>query len=226
LIASGKSASMDSTLPMLPEKIAFVDIETTGARSSFDRIIEIGILRMEGDQIVRTYNQLINPQAYLSPDITRLTGITSNMLENAPTFRQCKDDILELLQDCVFVAHNVRFDYGFLRNELQRTGVTFSSKHFCTVRLSRLLFPHLTHHNLDSVMQYHNIACANRHRAFDDAKVLHSFYTKIQKELPAETLQAALSLALRKPSLPIKLKQEDLDALPEHPGATVYWEKH
>lgn len=108
---------------MLPDKLAFVDIETTGMRSFYDRIIEIAILRVEDNQISSTFHSLINPQGHLPHEITMLTGITAGDLENAPTFRHIKDDILETLSGCIFVAHNVRFDYGFLRNEFQRLDI-------------------------------------------------------------------------------------------------------
>src|SRR5438445_552997 len=154
---------------MLPAKIAFVDIETTGARSFYDRIIEIGILRVENNELVRTFHSLLNPQAYVPKEIELLTGIRAEDVETAPTFRQVKDQILEALEDCIFVAHNVRFDYGFLRNEFKREEISFSAKHFCTVRLSRLLYPRYKKHNLDSLIERLQIPCENRHRALDDA---------------------------------------------------------
>ena len=112
---------------MLPNNIAFVDIETTGLRSPYDRIIEIGIIRVEENKIVQTYHSLINPETILPPEITRITNITDSELQNAPTFRSIKTDILEALIDCTFVAHNVRFDYGFLKNEFKRENISFSS---------------------------------------------------------------------------------------------------
>ena len=105
---------------MLPRNIAFVDIETTGLSSTHDRIIEIGIIRVEDNSIVQTYHSLINPQTFLPAEIERITGITTKELENAPTFRSIKQDILEILIDTTFVAHNVRFDYGFIKNEFKR----------------------------------------------------------------------------------------------------------
>src|SRR5476649_2448024 len=138
---------------MLPNKLAFVDIETTGMRSFYDRILEIGILRVENNEVTKTFKSLLNPQSYIPSEITMITGITARDIENAPTFRQIKDAILEILDDCVFVAHNARFDYGFLKSEFQRENHSFSSKHFCTVRLSRALYPQQSHHNLDSIIQ-------------------------------------------------------------------------
>ncbi len=208
---------------MLPSKLAFVDIETTGTRSSYDRIIEIGILRVEDNQLVKSFQTLINPQSYLPKEITMLTGITEQDIERAPTFRSVKDEVMELLRDCTFVAHNVRFDYAFLKNELLRENITYSSKHFCTVRLSRILFPHWQRHNLDAVIAECKIECAKRHRAFDDAKVLYEFYQQLLKNLPQEKLEEALTKTMKKPSLPINLPMEELDKLPEKPGVYIFY---
>src|SRR6266566_2377215 len=138
---------------MLPKNLAFVDIETTGTRAFYDRIIESGILRIENNKLIKTFHSLINPESHLPPEITMLTGITAADLENAPTFRSIKDEIQKILRDCLFVAHNVRFDYSFVKNEFKREMISFSSKHFCTVRLSRLLYPVHKSHNLDSIIE-------------------------------------------------------------------------
>lgn len=208
---------------MLPTKLAFVDIETTGTRSSYDRIIEIGVLRVENNKLVRSFKSLINPQAYLPKEITMLTGITQQDIENAPTFRSIKDEIVDVLEDCTFVAHNVRFDYAFLKHELMRERINFSSKHFCTVRLSRILFPTWQRHNLDTLIKECNISCKNRHRAYDDAQVLFEFYQQIVKTFPTEKLEKALAKTMKKPSLPINLPMEELDKLPEKPGVYIFY---
>lgn len=208
---------------MLPSKIAFVDLETTGGRSTYDRIIEIGIVRVEDNKIIRTYNTLINPLSYIPPEIERITGIKASDVTNAPIFRNIMDEVQEILADCVFVAHNVRFDYGFLKTEFIRENISFSPRHFCTVRLSRALFPEHRHHNLDSIIERFDIPCLNRHRALDDAKVLFDFYIKIQATIDPEKLDKAISLALKKPSLPIKLKSTDIASLPELPGIYTFY---
>lgn len=207
----------------LPDKLAFVDIETTGMRSSYDRIIEIGILRVEDNELVQTFHSLINPQTYIPKEITSLTGIRGEDLEHAPTFRAVKDEIIEILADCTFVAHNVRFDYGFIKHELMRENVTYNAKHFCTVRLSRLLYPHWSRHNLDAIINECNIQCESRHRAFDDAKVLYEFYNHIQRTLPQEQFIEALAKTMKKPSLPIKLPMEELEKLPDKPGVYIFY---
>lgn len=208
---------------MLPDKLAFVDIETTGMRSAYDRIIEIGILRVENNKLVKTFHSLFNPQTRIPAEITKLTGISGADLENAPSFRSMKDEILETLSDCIFVAHNVRFDYSFLMNEFRRENFTFSSKHFCTVRLSRLLYPTQQRHNLDALIERFNFSCGSRHRAFDDAKVLFDFYQSIQKEFSPEQLAAFIKQTMKRPSAPLKLPQTDLDSLPEKPGVYMFY---
>lgn len=208
---------------MLPSKLAFVDTETTGLSVTRDRIIEIGIVRVENGKIVAKYQTLLNPQTFLSSFITTLTGITENELENAPTFRSVKKDIFDLLKNAVFVAHNVRFDYNFLRNEFKREDITFSSKHFCTAALSKNLFPNLSHHNLDSIIQKYHFICKNRHRAFDDAEVLWKFYKKLQKEIPRERLEVAVAQGMKRPTLPLGLSLEFLDTLPEFPGVYIFY---
>ena len=208
---------------MLPAKIAFVDLETTGTRASADRIIEVGILRVENNKLVKTYKTLINPQTYIPKEITMITGLRAEDLENAPTFRAVKDEIYEILDGCTFVAHNVRFDYGFLKSEFSREMMTYAAKHFCTVRLSRLLFPHWQRHNLDSVIQNFEIECESRHRAFDDAKVLFDFYLKLQQTMPSDDLEKAINKAMKKPSLPVNLQADMLDRLPESPGVYIFY---
>lgn len=208
---------------MLPEKIAFVDIETTGLGVTRDRIIEIGILRVENNQVTQRYQTLLNPETYVSPNIQAMTGITKEELDDAPTFYEVKDDILDLLKDCAFVAHNVRFDYGFLRNEFARSGISYSSRHFCTVKLSKYLYPQFPHHNLDAIIQRFGFPCEKRHRAFDDAKVICDFYQHVLKNLPEDVLLSAVNLALKKPTLPTAISPDILASLPEAAGVYIFY---
>ncbi len=202
---------------------SFVDIETTGSHSRYDRIIEIGILRVEQDKVVRTYNQLINPQTYLSPFIAQMTGINPDDLESAPPFEHIKEEILEVLDDTIFVAHNVRFDYGFIKNEFKRFGINYSAKQLCTVKLSRKLFPQYKRHSLDSLIERFNFSTKNRHRAYDDAKVIWDFFQKINLSYPAEIITKAVNEITKKPSLPLGLNQQVIDSLPENPGVYMFY---
>lgn len=208
---------------MNTQAISFVDVETTGSRVTYDRIIEIGILRVEKGTVKKTYSTLINPNCYVSPFIEEITGIKSADLETAPLFEKVAQEIYDTLKGSLFVAHNVRFDYGFLRNEFRRLGIPLSLKHFCSVKLSRLLFPKEKHHNLDSIIERFNIACTNRHRAFDDAQVVWDFYQKIHNLFPTETIDTHLQRLLKKPTLPRYLSEKDLENLPESPGVYVFY---
>lgn len=202
---------------------SFVDIETTGAHARHDRIIEIGILRVEDNKLAKTYQKLINPETYLNPFISQMTGISQTDLENAPTFEELKEEILEILDGTIFVAHNVRFDYGFLRNEFKRFGIDYSSKQVCTVKLSRTLFPQYTRHSLDSLIERFQFQMENRHRAFDDAKVLWDFYQKVHTLFPTETVEKVVQEIMKKPALPQHLSQSILDNLPEGPGVYIFY---
>ncbi len=208
---------------MLPSKLAFVDIETTGGSLRSDQIIEIGILRVENGQLVESFNSLVNPHTVVPDNILVLTGINRTELEKAPSFSEIQNQVYELLDDCVFVAHNARFDYGFIQTEFKRREKTFQSKQCCTVRLSRLLFPHERHHNLDKVIERHHIECNSRHRAFDDAKVLFDFYNQLQTLFPTDILEQYVSQAMYRPSLPLKLTEKDLENLPEKPGVYLFY---
>ncbi len=208
---------------MLPDKISFVDIETTGTSISYSRIIEIGILKIQNKKLIKKYQSLINPEISIDPFIEQFTGISQKDIEKAPTFYDLKEEILELLTDSVFVAHNVRFDYGFLRNEFKRYDISFSSKHFCTVKLARLLYPELKNYHLDSIIENFNLKCQRRHRAFDDAKVLWDFYKKSYKNFDKKRFVEAVNIALRRPSVPLNISPKVLDDLPETCGVYIFY---
>lgn len=208
---------------MVSLPLAFLDIETTGGSLRRDRMIEIGILRVEEGKVVATYQSLINPNAYLSPFIESLTGITGTQLEKAPRFSDIKADIMPLLSEAVLVAHNARFDYGFLKNELKLEGISFSARQLCTVKLSRKLFPFERYHNLDALIQRFGFLCENRHRAFDDAKVLVDFYHYISDHIAKETVESAIKTIIKRPSLPAQITEASIDALPKGPGVYIFY---
>lgn len=211
---------------MLPSSLVFLDTETTGLSVRKDRIIEIGLIRVEDGKEVARYQTLLNPGTYLSPFITSITGILSDELVNAPFFEDIHRNLLELLDGAVLVAHNARFDYGFLKNEFLRCEKRFWIKHVCTAKLSRTLFPEFPHHNLDSIIQRYNISVAKRHRAFDDAYVLWEFYQKLHKTVSLETLEGAITQQFHHPSLPNLLPKEQLDTLPHAPGVYIFYGEH
>lgn len=208
---------------MLPNQFAFVDIETTGGSVTHDRIIELGLLRVENGVVTDTYETLINPQTYVSPFIEDMTGIHQEELVSAPLFEEVKDTFLRLMEGCVFVAHNVRFDYSFIKNELRRLGISFSPHHLCTVKLSRYLYPQHKRHNLSSIIERHNLQCSRRHRAFDDAKAIFDFYTLSKKAIPEKKFTQAITAILKRPSLPIGLSEDQVESLPDSPGVYIFY---
>jgi len=202
---------------------AFVDVETTGASAPHDRVIEVGIIRVENGQIVGQMNTLLDPGVHIPADITTITGITSQDIETAPYFSDVSDEITELLKDAVFVAHNARFDYAFMKHEFRRLGLPFSAKTLCTVKLSRALYPERARHNLDSVIQFLNISVENRHRAYDDAKVLHDFLVHIEKTRPHEEVDPIITNFLKAPSLPTQIDKTHIEALHDGPGVYLMY---
>lgn len=162
--------------------LVFLDIETTGASAARSRVLEIGAVRVENGQEVARLSQLVFPEEHVPAFITRLTGISNQMVQDSPLFVGVADELDRLMEGAVFVAHNVNFDYSFIKMEYQRLGRVFSYDKLCTVRLSRALYPNQTRHNLDTIIATHNLLVAARHRALDDALVLHQFYQKVHAE--------------------------------------------
>lgn len=207
---------------MLPSSLCFIDVETTGGTPKYNRIIEIGIVKVVNGEVTKTFKSLINPQQHISPFIKQLTGINPDDLESAPTFSEIRKEILEMVMDSVFVAHNVRFDYGFLRHEFLRCDISFTAKQLCTVKLARNLFPGFHSYNLDSIISNFNIPCENRHRAYDDAKVLWDFYAHALQAVGKEKLSASIDTVLKRPAVPLQISEEILDSLPESPGVYIF----
>jgi DNA polymerase-3 subunit epsilon len=178
--------------------LAFVDVETNGGWGEGGRIIELGVVRVEDNRVVKTMRSLVDPGTWLPPWITRLTGIEAAELEAAPTFRQLADELQEILDGCVFMAHNAQFDYGFVRRELASVSAQFQASVVCTAQLSRFLFPQFSGHSLDSVIERHQIPVASRHRAYDDAWALWELYKIALREFDFDHLNAAVELQHKK----------------------------
>ncbi len=209
--------------------LAFVDLETTGTGAATDAITEIGIVRVEADPEgaacpgVTEWSTLVNPGMPIPPEIQALTGITTAMVRDAPSFAEVADEVSARTAGALFVAHNARFDYGFLKHAFAREQRAFSARVLCTVRLSRRLFPEESRHNLDSVIARHGLPVAGRHRALGDARVLWSFLQVLYRTLPAEAIEAAAKRVLKTPSLPPQLAPDALDTLPEAPGVYLFY---
>ena len=207
-----------------PEALVFVDLETTGANFANDRIIEIGLVEVDRDG-AREWSALVDPERPVSPFITELTGIDTAMVESAPVFAQLAPEILARLRGRLFIAHNARFDYGFLKHEFKRAGIDFRATNLCTVKLSRALFPGHRRHNLDTLVARHGIAASERHRALGDARVLWELWQRWHALLPAEAIQTAVKRIIAHPRLPPQIDPALLDDLPEAPGAFAVFDK-
>ncbi len=209
--------------------LAFVDLETTGTGAAADAITEIGIVRVEADPEgvasprITEWSTLVNPGMPIPPEIQALTGITNAMVRDAPPFSRIADEVAARTAGALFVAHNARFDYGFLKHAFAREQRAFSARVLCTVRLSRRLFPDESRHNLDSVIARHGLSVAGRHRALGDARVLWTFLQTLYRDLPAEAIEAAAKRVLKTPSLPPQLAPDALDILPEAPGVYLFY---
>ena len=187
---------------MLRQPLIFLDLETTGMLAAEERITEIGLVEIAEGEFVGSWSQLVNPQKSIPPFIQSLTGISDEMVEDAPTFGQLAPALFERLEGKLLVAHNARFDSGFLKNEFERVGISYDPRVLCTVKLSRKLFPEHRRHNLDSLIERHGLVCSARHRALGDAEVLWQFLQKIQAEVDAERITAALLAQMDAPGMP------------------------
>ena len=211
---------MPVTSPCLP--LAFVDLETTGATATRDRITEIGIVLMHTDGVSR-YSQLVNPGCAIPEFIQGLTGITDAMVENAPRFSEIAQEVFDRLEGCTFVAHNARFDYGFLKNEFKRMGVDFRARVLCTVKLSRELYPEHSRHNLDALIARHGLVASGRHRALADADLIHQFWERLLHAWPYDRIEQAVRKLTARPALPARLDPDLPDQLPEGHGVYIFY---
>ena len=202
---------------MMPTRLAFVDLETTGGTATHDRITEVGMVLIDEDG-VREWSSLVNPEARIPPFIETLTGISQAMVEDAPTFAELADRIHAELEGRLFIAHNARFDHGFLKNAFARTGHVFRPAVLCTVKLSRRLYPGFARHNLDSLIERHGLDVTSRHRALGDARLIWQFWQRAHTEFAPDAIRDAITHLGARPTLPSHLDPALLDTLPESPG--------
>jgi len=208
-------------MSVLDGPLVFVDIETNGLNHVRGRVIEVAAIRVENGDIVKEFRQLVDPGLPLPQFITNLTGISDSDLRDAPLFMAIADELAAVLEGAVFVAHNVRFDYSFLKQEFKRIGKEFRPAQLCTVRLSRALFPEYRTHKLQDIITRHDLQVAARHRAYDDAHALWQFVQHIQDRFAPDVVDQAIAKQLKKPSLPKSLDPDALAKLPDGPGVYI-----
>ncbi len=208
---------------MLDEHVVFVDLETTGATATHDRITEVGVIEVNHGRLVSEWSTLVNPGMSIPPMIQALTGITNKMVAPAPVFGDIQRELLQRLEGKLFIAHNARFDYGFLKNEFSRCGVTFNARVLCTVKLSRKLYPQHARHNLDTLLERHALDCEARHRALGDAKVLWLLAQKWTEERGAPLVRAAIDVLVKSQTVPAGLPDLAFDNIPQAPGVYFFY---
>ena len=207
----------------LDGELACVDLETTGGNAHYNRVIEVGIVLMRGGEVIEEWSSLVNPGTRIPANIEQFTGISNDMVADAPEFSAIRDEVLARLSGRLFVAHNARFDYGFLRSEFRRLGVRFRSPVLCTVKLSRRTDPGARGHSLDAVMERHGLNCSARHRALGDARVLAGLLASLRSRRDPGELDAIVADLTREVQLPPQLDPQLADDLPEGPGVYRFY---
>ena len=202
---------------------AIIDVETTGGSPSVDRIIEIAVIVYDGENILQQYSSLVNPRRPIDKYVTQLTGITDAMVKNAPVFEDIQDKILELTEGNIFVAHNVKFDYGMMRSEYKRLATDYVRKQIDTVTLARKVLPGFTSYSLGSLCDSLGIKIENRHRALGDAEATVKLLDIILKQSSSKKyIEIELNHGIDPSILPPNITLGEIEKLPEEPGVFYF----
>lgn len=205
-------------------KYAIVDIETTGGMAKRDKIIEIAVVIHDGIKVIDHYSTLINPQRSIPFEITRITGINDEMVRDAPKFFEVARKFVLMTKDTIFVAHNVNFDYSFIKEEYDKLGYTYSKKLLCTVRLSRKSFPGLPSYSLGNLIRHFGIKVSARHRALDDALATAEIFGYIVSKSDQNDLKIFINRGIKETKLPESISMERLHSLPEKTGVYYFYD--
>jgi len=179
------------------KRFAIIDIETTGGKPGPDRITEIAIVLYDGQEVIDSFESLINPERSIPHNITQMTGISNEMVAGAPKFYEVAKQVVEMTQGAIFVAHNVGFDYNFIKYEFQQLGFSFRRRKLCTVRLSRKVFPGLRSYSLGNLIKHFDISVTDRHRAMADTLATVELLKKASpktKKTPAKAWSISASV--------------------------------
>lgn len=199
---------------------AITDIETTGGNARHEKITEIAVYKYDGEKITDQLSTLINPERHIPLQIQQLTGITNEMVADAPKFYEVARRIVELTENCIFVAHNAAFDYNFIQQEFKHLGYEYQRQYLCTVKLSRKLIPGLPSYSLGVLTNHLGINIENRHRASGDAKATVKLFRYLMQQYNGGDLtEIEISEVLK--GLNANLDKDILKRLPESAG--VYY---
>lgn len=202
---------------------AIVDIETTGSYAAGNGITEIAIVIHDGKKPLHFYETLVNPHKEIPYFIQRLTGINNEMVVHAPSFTEVAGQIFELLQDKVFIAHNVNFDYSFLKHHFKEEGYELNTKKLCTVRLARKIIPGYKSYSLGKLCHQLGISLTNHHRAGGDAKATAELFSLLVEQDAKGEIKNMLKGRNREQYLPPNVPVEQVDSLPPVPGVYYFY---
>lgn len=205
---------------------AIVDIETTGGNATHSRITEIAIVIHDGTKVIDRWETLVNPEKEIPPAIFALTGITNEMVSTAPVFDLISDTVFSMLSDRIFVAHNVNFDYSFVRHELERAGLKWTAKKLCTVRAARKIRPGIPSYSLGRLCDSLAINLDNRHRAGGDADATAILFSRLLEWDTDKEMENMIKKTAPDQRLPPNLPKEDFEKLPEKPGVYYFYDEH
>ena len=202
---------------------AIVDIETTGGHATANGITEIAIVLHNGSVVEGKFHTMINPGIAIPRHISALTGITNEMVYGAPRFEQVAGRIYNLLADRVFVAHNVNFDYSFIKHQLKEAGYDWNAKKLCTVRMSRKVFPGFASYSLGNICRDLKIAITDRHRAMGDTMATVQLFEMVLRNDMAGVVAGMLKGRSKEQYLPPYLPAPDIEQLPTTPGVYYFY---
>ena len=197
---------------------AIVDIETTGSYATANGITEAAIHVFDGEKVIEKFETLINPLQPIPRYIQSFTGISDEMVADAPQFKDVAETIHHILNRNIFIAHNVNFDFSFLKSKLLRAGLDLTSKKLCTVRLSRKIFPGFPSYSLGNLCHSLKIKINNRHRAGGDAEATVEVFKKLLKNDTEDFIAKSLHRNSKEQILPPNVPKKYFDQLPATPG--------
>ncbi len=206
-------------------KFAVVDIETTGLYHQDHDITEVAVVHVDDGGLRQVFHSLINPNRQIPSQISGLTGINNSLVEGAPSFEDVLGELERVLEGRIFVAHNVNFDYQFLKAAFEKRGLKLVAKRFCTMRYARKLFPNLPNHRLGTVINHLDISNESVHRAHGDAMALALAFEKMKSMDRDGVLEELLKGNNRTTILPPKVPREMVEAIPETTGVYYFYDE-
>ncbi len=179
-----KRRNKGNSLIAFPNDYCVIDIETTGYDTTFNEIIELASIHISNNEIVDSFQSLVKPSVKIDKFIEQLTGITNTMLSSAPSLEKILPDFLDFIGSCIVIGHNVNFDVNFIfDSSLVLLGTEFKNDFVDTLRLSRKLYPELSHHRLKDLVEFFHFPDEQMHRALTDCKYTFQAFEEMRKKV-------------------------------------------